>query len=85
MKLPDITNLTKREFMRMRPQHKGRKWLRVGHVDPYETDSNRATVWALEGSPIRGWLIIYVGHADLLDGDGRPFASIESDHTVVED
>ena len=39
----------------------GRRWLRAGHVDSYEGESNRVEFWALEGSPPRGFIIFRVG------------------------
>ena len=39
----------------------GRRWLRAGHVDSYEGESNRVEFWALEGSPPYGFIIFRVG------------------------
>jgi hypothetical protein len=66
----------KRGVFRKRPTERGRKWLLVGHVDPYGGESNRVTVWALEGSPVRGFLHVYVDHADLFNGVGERIADV---------
>lgn len=50
-----------------------RRWL-IAHLDSYDSFSNRLTLYALEGSPCKGWVV--VNHAlDLIqafDCRGKP-------------
>ena len=39
----------------------GRQWLRIGHADSYNGESNRIEAWLLEGSPARGFILFRVG------------------------
>jgi hypothetical protein len=54
---------------------KGRKWILIGHADGYDSVSNRATVFALEGSPIRGFVIVSYGWASRYEGMGKRVAT----------
>lgn len=57
----------------------GRRWLYAGCADSYNEESNRVSFWVLEGTPPRGFIIIwhgdfphtYVTHAARLDRCGK--------------
>lgn len=49
-----------------------RQWLGPARVDSYQSDTERTTLWVLEGSPPRGVvLVLSTGDALALSGDGR--------------
>lgn len=49
----------------------GRRWLLAGSADSYGGAHNRATLWVLQGSPPRGFIVSTPGKAVRLDMDGK--------------
>ena len=40
----------------------GRKWIRIGRADSYQSSSNAVEAWLLEGSPPRGFVLFWINH-----------------------
>ena len=59
----------------------GREWHKVGMFDSYGSESNRVEAWALEGSPVRGYIIWRWadGVAWRYDGNGKRIKVIRPD------